>query len=397
MSPGVYQHPPGRLSRWGVVDVGLKCVHSCRHCFYSFLDGSDDQFAGMRHARWHSTENLVALIDALAAQGFVGFDVTGGEPTLHPGIVVLAAKARAAGLAMRIITLGQVLLKRMKSALGRGRLLDVLLDSGVTDFRFSLHSTDPAMFNRMTGGELERLVAAMDELQQCGFQYVTNTTITEENYQYLPQIGEWIAARPEIYQANFLFFMPYYQWAGAGHSGDHRISYSAIADYLRPAVAAIEAAGIAATIRYAPQCTIAGMEKNHVGIVGVRHDIHEWMNAIDHTADPEKATPASMREMGRRLPLNDCEAHYPLMPAGDDLVATRASKSFPAKCRDCRAIWVCDGVDQAYLDKFGDGELRPYSEFRGDLIDRARLAYLPAQLIKLAPFADVRGAIRALL
>ena len=77
--------------------------------------------------------------------------------------------------------------------------------------------------------------------------------------------------------------MPYYEWTA---KTDHRVAYTEIAPYLREAVATVEAAGIAATIRYAPQCTIKGMERNHVGIVGVRHDIHEWMNAIDHKADP---------------------------------------------------------------------------------------------------------------
>ncbi len=84
---GVLQHEPGRLSRWGVVDVGLKCVHSCSHCFYSFLNGEEDQFAGMRRAGWHSLENLLVLVDSLEEHDFLGFDITGGEPTAHAGLV----------------------------------------------------------------------------------------------------------------------------------------------------------------------------------------------------------------------------------------------------------------------------------------------------------------------
>ena len=387
---GVHHHTPGRLSRWGVVDVGLRCVHSCRHCFYSYLDGSDDQFRGMRRAGWHKLEHLKVLVDSLAEHRFLGFDITGGEPTAHPGIVELVAYAVERGLSPRIITLGQFLTRR--------DLLQRLLDAGLVDFRFSLHSTDAAMFARMTGGRLESLVAAMDELQARGFQYVTNTTITEENYRYLPEIARWIAARPEVYQTTWLFFMPYYEWS-TSHQGEHRVRYSEAAAYLREAVAIVEAAGIGAAIRYAPQCTIAGMEKNHVGLVGVRHDTHEWMNAINHTADPETVTAADMWAMGQPLPLNDCEPHYPLVPYQGvrTVVATRAGKAFPPKCRACAAIHVCDGVDPAYLDEFGDAELVPYTECRGDLLDRERVAYRAGHVIKLRPDADARAAVRELL
>jgi len=395
LSDGVYIHEPGRLSRWGVVDVGLKCVHSCRHCFYSYLDGSKDQFAGMRRAGWHALDNLLALVEGLAEHRFLGFDVTGGEPTAHPGIVDIVARACERGLASRIITLGQFLTRR--------GLLERLLDAGLTDFRFSLHSTDPAVFKAMTGGELDRLVAAMDALRRRGFQYVTNTTITEQNYTALPAIAHWIAARPEIYQTTWLFFMPYYEWAQKEHAGDHRVAYREIAPYLREAVAIVEAAGIGATIRYAPQCTIRGMEKNHVGIVGVRHDPHEWMNAIDHRADPATTTPAQMRAMGAPLRLSDFETNYPLGRPGSapgfepGVIAIRAGKIFPAKCRNCRAIAVCDGVDRNYWARRGDSELEPYSEFRGDLLDRARLKYRAAYVMKTAPEADARAVVGSLL
>ncbi len=391
---GVLVHEPGRLSRWGVVDVGLKCVHSCRHCFYSWLGGETDQFAGMRRAGWHSVENLLTLVDSLAEHGFLGFDITGGEPTAHPRIVEVVKRGAGKGLAPRIITLGQFLTRRS--------LLERLLDAGLVDFRFSLHATEPEMFYRMTGGDLNLLVSAMDGLQRIGFQYVTNTTITEQNYRVLPEIASWIAGRAEIYQTTWLFFMPYYEWSGA-HAGDHRVKYSEIAAYLREAVATVEAAGIGATIRYAPQCTIRGMERNHVGIVGVRHDPHEWMNAIDHKADPETTTVDEARAMGQRLRLRDIETGFPLGPRegaiGDmQIFAARpAGKLFPKKCQSCRAILVCDGVDPGYLAQFGDDELEPYTEFRGDLLDRERLRYRAAHVIKTAPYADARGVVAELL
>lgn len=384
---GVLRHPPGKLSPLAVVDVGLKCPHSCKHCFYSFLDGSEDQFAGMRRARWHNLENLLALVDSIAESGFVGFDVTGGEPTAYPGIVDVIARATERGLSSRIITLAQFLPYK--------NLLPRLLDAGLCDFRFSLHAVDPEMFHRMTGGELSRMVAAMDELGRRGFQYVTNTTITEENYRSLPDIAKFIASRPEIYQATLLFFMPYYRWAAAEHVGEHRVRYSDIAAVLREAVGIIEDAEIGCTIRYAPHCTVVGMEANHVGIAGVRHDPHEWMNAIDHTADPDKVSFADAIAMGHRIEITDRDQAATLLDGPAPFVAIRSSKVFPEKCRGCPTMAICDGVDQAYLEKFGDGEFVQPGRFRGDVIDFERLRYLPAFVLKTAPDGDARGAVRA--
>lgn len=384
---GIYRHLPGTLSRWGVLDVGLKCVHSCKHCFYSYMDGSDDQFAGMRHAKWHATPNLLALVDSLAENGFLGFDITGGEPTAHPAIDQIVERATQRGIASRIITLGQFLTRR--------NLLARLLDAGLTDFRFSLHAVEPEMFRRMTGGDLTRLVAAMDELQRRGFHYITNTTITEVNYQALPEIATWIAQRPEVYQSTLLFFMPYYEWA---RRTEHRVRYTDIAARLRDAVAILEAARIGVTIRYAPQCTIRGMERNHVGVTGVRHDPHEWMNAIDHTADPDKMTVETMRAMGRRLPQRAHQPAVPITPAGyyekHEFLAFRGGKVFPHACEGCAAAHVCDGIDRGYLALHGAGELTPYTEYRGDPLDHARMRYLPAFINKVSPLADARGAVR---
>jgi hypothetical protein len=405
LTTGVYRHPPGRLSRWGVVDVGLKCVHRCRFCYYSFLDGSDDQFAGMQRAEFLPTEHICKLAAGLAANGFIGFDVTGGEPTLHPGIVMLAAQAQAVGLAMRVITLGQYLMRPMKSAPGRGRLVDALLDAGVADFLLSTHAVDEGNFAAITGGSWAKLLAAMEHLDGLGVDYCTNTTVCEQNFRMLPQIAAEIA-RHRVYAANLIVMNAYYAWSHpGGRARSVQGHYSAVRPYLIGARDILEAAGIAVNVRYAPHCTMRGLERNLVGITGVRHDPHEWMNCIEHTPGP--AGPAAPEAMARRLPLNDGEPHYPLRTAlsypgetrvGDHwIIGRRAGKVFPSKCHGCRAAPVCDGIDPNYLERRGDGELQPYGEFRGDLIDRERLAYAPAFVVKTAARADARAVVRQLL
>lgn len=401
MSPGVHVHEPGRLSRWGVVDVGLRCMHSCRFCYYAYLDGSGQPFAGMRKAAFLPTGHLLGLATGLAVEKFLGFDVTGGEPTLSPGIVELVAHGRRLGLAARIITLGQYLMRPMKSAPGHGRLVDALIEVGVADFLLSVHAVAEDRFKALTGESWAKLVAAMDHLDGLGFAYGTNTTVTAENYRDLPEIAREISGH-NVYIANFIAMNAYYAWSRPDRpTRQVQGHYSELRPYLLEARDILESAGIAVNLRYAPLCTVRGLERNLVGIAGVRHDPHEWMNAIDHMS------PGPASAMAKRLPLHDCEAHYPLLPSRDPvpaaagsngkILARRAGKVFPEACRACRAMAVCDGIDPNYLAARGSDELAPYQGFRGDLLDRDRLAYRAAFVIKTEPFADVRPVVRSLL
>jgi len=392
VSTGLYVHTPGRLSRWGVVDVGLKCVHKCKFCYYSFLDGSPDQFAGMAHAKFQAVEHLNALVDSLAQNGFVGFDVTGGEPALSPSIVQIVRRAVEHGLAARIITLGQYLMRAMRSAPGHARLIDGLLEAGVADFLLSIHAVEPEAFDAITGGSWIAMRSAMEYLDEKGFDYCSNTTVFEDNFRSLPAIARELA-KHRVYVANFIVMNAYYAW-GRPDAPTRKVQahYSEIRPYLLEARDLLEEAGIAVNVRYAPLCTMRGMERNLVGIAGVRHDPHEWMNAIDHMR------PGPGAEMGRRLALHDYQMQYRLEPpTSAGTVAHRADKIFPKKCRSCRAISICDGIDRRYLCECGTDELEPYSQFRGDLLDRERLAYLPAFVVKTAPYADACRAVSSML
>lgn len=383
---GIYRHPPGRLSRWGVIDVGLKCPHSCQFCYYVNLDDDPDPFHGMRHAHFLPQEHLIALARSLAANGFVGFDVTGGEPTLSPGIVALAREAQMLGLAMRVITLGQFLGARPKTAGGR-TLIEALTEAGIADFLLSVHAVTEAEFSAITAGSWRKLHWAMTWLDDAGFDYCTNTTVHAGNFQLLPEIAAEIA-RHRVYAANLIVMNAYYAWSRPGsRAAEVQGHYGELQPYLLEARDRLEAAGIAVNIRYAPLCTVRGMERNLVGIAGVRHDPHEWMNAIDHLR------PADPAAMGRRLPLRDWDQGA-FLRRGTRFFAERGEKVFPENCSKCQAIEVCDGVDRRYLAERGAQEFVPYAEFRGDVLDHDRLRYLPAFVCKTEPFADARSAVR---
>ena len=386
-------HLPGQLSRRGVIDVGLKCPSKCVHCFTRepgrAAEGKD--FERNHKSPWRPTEQLVEQAHIMGANGFLATDITGGEPTLHPGIVEIVRACAESNVSPRIITLGQFL--------DRNTLLDRLLGAGLVDMRFSRHAHTEELFNKITGGSLKKQSRAMKYLDDAGFQYTTNTTIIEDNYRHLPDIAWDLRSHYGLYYANFIFFMPHYAWSDQVNNAI-RPKYSAVAPYLREAVGILEDGGIAVGVRYAPQCTIAGLEKNYAGMTSVYYDPHEWMNAVEHSGDGSAQREGSWRAMRPGEPSPGAwflqeKVGGPIIGRGSPAGVT---KLFPPQCQQCSAQKVCDGADKSYLDTYGAGEFVPYiGDDRGAVIDRERVRYFAGHVVKRGQYADVKKVTKRLL
>lgn len=395
MSHGYYAQIPGHLSRRGVIDVGLKCVHSCVHCFYKRPEDPNGPFDFMRHAEWRDVKQLVEQARLMVENGFLTTDITGGEPSIYPGLVELVEGCSEHGLGARVITLGQFLDRKDKSGETQ---LSQLLKAGIVDFRFSCHGFDEKSFKEASGGDIRKQLWAMEYLDEIDFEYTMNTTILEHNYKFLPQIAKNFT-RHNVYYANFLYFMPHYDHA-TKVDGSVRPVYAAAAPYLREAVEILEDHGIAVAVRYSPQCVIAGLEKNHVGQVGVRHDPHEWMNMVEHYGKGDPVREARLYPMSPREPapgawLMAASNQGPIIGRGSP---SGISKVFASKCQRCSAVTVCDGIDHTYLEQHGDGELTSYMfDQRGQVLDRERMGYLAGHVVKLLPDGKPSKAIKRLL
>jgi pyrroloquinoline quinone biosynthesis protein E len=389
----LFYHPPGELSRTGVLDVGLKCTHSCKFCYYSFLDGDSDQFHGMRHAKFRDGAKLWELITNLQANGFLGFDVTGGEPTLHPNLVDLVGYATEIGLYSRVITLGQFLMRTLRQ--GERPLIDELLSAGLTNFLFSFHSCEAAEFQALTGGSLNKQLAAMDYLAEREFQFSTNTVVVAENTRRIPDIARRLV-QTNTYLHNFIIMNAYYSWS----NGDKALSilphYSELLPLLQEAVDILAAANMACNIRYAPFCGLPGLEKHIVGVTGVRYDPYEWMNQESHSgeADPVRACkPWSVDRGGtqQEFRLYGIEGAGNGDPSIFAVRGAKGSKVFPKTCRNCAFLMACDGFDPKYLTHFGQQDICPYNDPGIDgALTTSRRSYVPAFLVKTSPGAQMR-------
>lgn len=378
----VYLHEPGTLSPRGILDVGIKCPHSCRFCYYSFHDGSDDQFGALRRAAFRSGGDCKAIMDGLADQGLAFADITGGEPCAHPDMAGIVAHATSRGLRTRVITLGQLLT-------GRDRLLDRLLEAGLTDALFSMHAQNEDDFKRFTGGSWKRLLGVMENLDARAFPYGANTVIFEGNRERLEDLARE-SARHAVYVHNFIIFNAYHEWNTANRVAGVQARFSDVAPVIERAVGVLDRAGIAVNLRYVPLCVFPGLARHVVGVLGLPYDPFEWRN---RACNPEKSPEFCSSVIP--IPASGVREQFALRPgegrtgAGVEYVAMRGDKFklFPPACAKCAAMEACDGMDPKYLELHGAGELRPFARARleGPLLAE-RLEYAPAHRVKAGQF-----------
>ena len=124
MTVEMVQPEVGSLSRTGVLDVGLRFPHSRQHCYYSFLDGSNDHFRAMRFTPWRPVDECKRASRLFAAHG----------------------------LNRLAITVGQLF--DPEDPTSRHRLPKALLeDAELTEILLSVHAVEPMLYESILGGD----------------------------------------------------------------------------------------------------------------------------------------------------------------------------------------------------------------------------------------------------
>jgi organic radical activating enzyme len=118
------------VANLGYVQVTRRCNQSCRFC------------SNPPSGTEITASEACARVDDLAARGYAGVILTGGEPTLVPWLTDVVRHASSRTIAPRIITNGH--------ALADGPLLDELVAAGLRHLHLSLYSHDPAVHDALT-------------------------------------------------------------------------------------------------------------------------------------------------------------------------------------------------------------------------------------------------------
>jgi MoaA/NifB/PqqE/SkfB family radical SAM enzyme len=191
-----------------------------------------------------------------------------------------------------------------------GRLRE-LRGLGLTDLHLSLHGPSARAHDYHTGaaGSFATLAAVASEAARSAVRLVVTTVLTRSNYRELDAIAAWLAAhRVEAWSIAVA------RTAGHARTGFDRLT-PRLSLALPFALRALELARrhrITAMMHDAPLCLLGP------------HRVH-----------------------GRRY----------------------APRAFAPRCEGCAARAVCAGVDSRYLERFGDGELRPLESIETELAD----------------------------
>jgi len=169
-----------------VANIGyIQVVRHCNH-FCGFCSNPTTPYV-------HTFETMKVLVDDLAARGYFGVILTGGEPSLHPDLPRITRYASDCGLHVRMITNGW--------RLAEPELAREMADAGLKLVHVSIYSVRPEVEARLRGlpGTLEKAFAAIENAHASGIEVNVNCVINKLNADHLDEnVRHHLAHHPHV-------------------------------------------------------------------------------------------------------------------------------------------------------------------------------------------------------
>ena len=298
------------------VRAGFVCQNDCAFCC--------DDGAGV-HSRSLEGQAVRKMLEQNVGLACVEF--TAHEPTLNPNLPQWVAWAKELGYPIvSVVTNGRML--------GRGTLLQTLLDAGLNRVQISLHAHVAELHDhivrRKNAFEQQRdgiLAVVAARRTRPGLVLHIQTTVTQHNFEALPQIIPFMLAfGPDVYGLNCVFLTA----SAAKNIDETAVRYSEIVKVLQRCLPPTKREPI--FVSEIPLCQIAG--KLPVDYFGLREGFH--LIKEDNAGD---ALETAARALHRGF-------------------------EFGPKCNTCVLQRTCDGVPPAYVGRFGWEEFQPVTAER---------------------------------
>ncbi|MEZ4409259.1 MAG: radical SAM protein [Polyangiales bacterium] len=284
------------------------CNMSCAFCF---VDRTVPDF---------DADGLIAQIERMAERDPSHLVLSGGEPTLHPALPRLIARAKELGF--RTIEIQTNGVKAADFAYAK-----TLADAGLNKITVSLHSTDPERsdkITRLTGG-FEKTVAAMENFRRLGVLTQVAHVITKANYEELPTTVRFLRERFR---------------EDEGHLS---ICF-----------------GVAQPIS----------DLVYTWVMPTFDEIKPYMReALDYCLDARVGFGGMIGQGGYPPCMLDGEMKYYGANLGNIYRSPDWDEQFtkPDKCRACSFDPWCLGVRRLYVETYGDAEIKPFTaEIQGE-------------------------------
>ena len=218
----------------------FRCNLRCVHCM---IEGTMDRLMP------ESKERLDALLaENQRHRRWKGLILTGSEITLRRDLPDLARRARTAGFEhVRIQTHGM--------HLSQAAYCDALIDAGVDEYFISVAGPDAQSHDAITTvpGSFDRTLRGLENLDgRDGVVTLTNSVVTRRSFHLLPQIVDRLAHLRNLVQMEFWVYWP----MSETDEKDLVAPYSAIAPFLREAVARAKRLGRGVEVKNFPECLL---------------------------------------------------------------------------------------------------------------------------------------------
>ena len=253
-------------------------------------------------------------------RGVEAVHLTGGEPTIHPDFLMVVALAKKLGMRTSIGTIGTRLANADFAAAAMPHLDDVL---------FSLHGPDAETHDALTRvpGSFRKLLRAVANARhKPGFRPSFNTVVTAANLPRLPELAALVAA-----EGAALWILSNLTPEGAGE--DHYAALTARLAALGEVAPRLVAGAPDTIVRFfgTPACVLPPALRMH------SNDLH-WNPrvTVEWAAEPGKVV---------------LDGIYSWTP--------ERKRRHGEACAGCAWNQLCPGAFGAYLDQFGEAELRP--------------------------------------
>ena len=298
------------------IRTGFVCQNDCAFCC--------DDGAGV-HSRSLESQAVREMLEQNVGLACVEF--TAHEPTLNPNLPQWVAWAKELGYPLiSVVTNGRLL--------GRGTLLDRLLDAGLNRIQISLHAHTAELHERIVrriGSFAQQrdgiLAVVAARRTRPDLTLHVHTTVTQHNYQQLPQIIPFMLEFGlDAYGLNCVFLTA----SAARNIDETAVRYSDIVAVLQRCLPTEKREPI--FISEIPLCQVAG--KLPVDYFGLRESFHLVQ---------ENAQGVAQETLARAL---------------------HRGFEFGPHCHTCVLQNTCDGVPPAYIGRFGWDEFVPVSAER---------------------------------
>jgi cyclic pyranopterin phosphate synthase len=183
MSASSLAAPDGRVVDYLRLSITDRCNERCLYCMPEGYKG------------WQSREDtltddeIIRLVTVAVGLGFRKFRVTGGEPLVRKGVVELIRRIwEVPGVEMLGLSTNGVLLEK---------LAQPLRQAGLCGANISLDALDSAIYHRVTGGDLSRVLAGIDAALAAGFDKIKLNCVLMRgvNEQEIWPLVEYAAVR----------------------------------------------------------------------------------------------------------------------------------------------------------------------------------------------------------